>query len=284
MLASPSLSQPTDPSTIFFTGATSCFTCLPDCGFGYFQSVSCSLDRDRVCKPYQYSAPEGLKYFIACGQVALVGILTLMIYKLFLESLLLQLRSVSQISERWTMFYIFIGFWDFVSDITMLALIEPFNPYGLFWVSLGALAISVAASVLLASISEISTSWPVKVIIFIASCGSLFESEGSTQLCFNWSPGFFNHIVMLIIEQAPQLVVQCLLLYLQGIQGFSSLDWAIWCQSAAFTLLNAFKNIEKVLLSNKRTESAADSTDVQIELSSLAISGAGGLVTVAATA
>ena len=212
-----------------------------------------------------------------------MGILTLMVYKLFLESLLLQLRSVSQISERWTMFYIFIGFWDFVSDITMLALIEPFNPYGLFWVSLGALAISVAASVLLASISEISTSWPVKVIIFIASCGSLFEGEGSTQLCFNWSPGFFNHIVMLIIEQAPQLVVQCLLLYLQGIQGFSSLDWAIWCQSAAFTLLNAFKNIEKVLLSNKRTESAANSTEVQIDLSSLAISGAGGLVAAAAT-
>ena len=111
----------------------------------------------------------------------------------------------------------------------------------------------------------------------------MFENEGSAQLCFDWSPEFFNHIAILMVEQAPQLVVQSLLLYLQGIQGFSSLDWAIWCQSAAFTVLNAFKNIEKVLLSNKRTESAANSTDVQIDLSSLAISGAGGLVAVAAT-
>ena len=204
-----------------------------------------------------------------------------MIYKLLLEPL--RLRSDSLTSKHWVMFYIFIGFWDFLSDITMLALIEPFNPYGLFWISLGAIAISAASSALLASISNISASWPVKVLVFISSCGNLFESEGSTQLCFHWSPEFSNHIAILIIEQAPQLVVQCLLLYLQGIQGFTSLDWAIWCQSAAFTLVNAFKNIKQIFTSS-RTESMANSTEAQIEVSGLAISGAGGVVAFGATA
>ena len=288
MLAFHNLTQPIDFNLVVLTGASSCITCSSDdCSFGYFQSVGCSLDRDRICKPYQYSAPEGLKYFIACGQVASVGMLTLLIYKLFLEHL--QLKSIYQTSKGWNMFYIFIGFWDFVSDITMLALIEPFNPYGLFWISLGSIAISFAASVLLASMSNIKmrssatgirASWPVRIIIFIASCGNLFENEGSSQLCFNWPPEFSNHIAILMIEQTPQLGVQCLLLHLQGIQGFSPLDWAIWCQSAAFTLLNAFKNIKQVFLSNRspRMESLASSTDTQMEVSSLAVAGAGGLV------
>ncbi len=218
-----------------------------------------------------------------------MGMLTLLTYKLFLEHL--QRKSGYQTtSKRWTMFHIFVGLWDFVSDITMLALIEPFNPYGLFWISLGAIAISVAVSVLLASMSNIKLSsssslsiraaWPVRVLIFISSCGNLFENEGSPQLCINWSPEFLNHIAILVVEQAPQLAVQCLLLYLQGIQGFSALDWAIWCQSAAFTLLNAFKNIKQVCHAkcSPKIESLANIADTQMEVSSIAAAGAGALV------
>ena len=94
--------------------------------------------------------------------------------------------------------------------------------------------------------------------------------------------------VILVVEQAPQLVVQCLLLYLQGIQGFSSLDWAIWCQSAIFTLVNAAKNIKQIFFSRQpeppKTEAAAGSTEVQMEVSSVMIAGAGGLVAFGATA
>ncbi len=207
-----------------------------------------------------------------------MAILSFVFYNLFLEPL-------SQESKSWTMFNIFIGIWDFVSDVTMLALIEPFNPYGLFWISLGAIALSLIASVLLASISNINASWPVRIVIFIASCGNLIDSpEGSAQLCFNWSPEVWNHIAILVVEQAPQLVVQCLLLYLQGIQGFSSLDWAIWCQSATFTLVNAVKNIKLVFVSRQLTQSAAASIDTQMEASSLAMAGAGGLLAFGVTA
>ena len=114
-----------------------------------------------------------------------------MFYKVFLESL------HSKESKSWTMFYIFLGFWDFVSDVTMMALIEPFNPYGLFWVSLGAISLSAVASVVLASVSKITNaSWLVRVVIFMASCGNLFDEPqvGSTQLCVNGSPGLCNHI------------------------------------------------------------------------------------------
>ena len=255
-------------------------TCSPDCVFGYFQSNDCSLDSNRVCKPYQYSAPEGLKYFIACGQVVSVGIFTLVVYKLVLEDL--PYRSTPPASKVWVMFSIFIGIWDFVSDATMLALIEPYNPYGLFWISVSAIAVSGVASAFLAFYSRIKALLPVKVFVFVASCGNLFEIDPGAErspMCFatDCSPELWNHIVILTIEQAPQLVVQCLLLYLQGIQGFSALDWAIWCQSATFTLLNAVKNIRQVLLARQSsiTEPAATIADTQMEASSLGIAGAG---------
>jgi hypothetical protein len=238
-----------------------------------------------VCKPYQYSAPEGFKYFIACGQVVLVLMLSLGVYNWFLESL-----RLSQTSKKWAMFYVFLGFWDFVSDVTMLALIEPYNPYGLFWVSLGAISLSIVASVLLAYFSKITdASWPVRVIIFIASCGNLFDEppSGSIQLCLSWSPGMWNHITILVVEQAPQLGVQCLLLYLQGIQGFSSLDWAIWCQSATFTLVNALKNVQQIFLARKTTkaEAGANGVDLNMEFIGQAttVAGACGCLSFCAT-
>jgi hypothetical protein len=235
-----------------------------------------------VCKPYQYSVPEGLKYFIACGQIASVGILSLMFTKLLLEPL--RLSQASRLGS-WTMFYIFLGFWDFVSDVTMLALIEPFNPYGLFWASFGAIILSSVVSIRLASISNTTNAaWPVRVAIFIASCGNLLDETPVQRLCFNWSPGLCNHIAILVLEQAPQLVVQCLLLYLQGIQGFSSLDLAIWCQSAFFTLVNAVKNIKQVILRlSPKTQAAADSTEAQMDVASTAAAGAGGFLAFSAT-
>ena len=243
------------PITILFSGLTSCLTCsqglfalgsassctqcTPGCRFGFFESTTCTLTRDRACAPHQYPAPEGLKYFIVFGQAVTVVIISWTCYKTCLKDR----PGLNLGSDRSAIFSIFIGLWDFTSDLTMLALIAPFDPYGLFWVSLSAICTSVAASGLLASFSKISSdlSWPVKFFVFVASCSHFLKSE--SPLLFGRSPEFWNPVVILVIEQIPQLIVQCLLLYLQGLQGFTWLDWAIWCQSAVFTLLNAAKNI-----------------------------------------
>jgi hypothetical protein len=214
-----------------------CVQCGPVCNFGFFESTPCALDRDRVCTPYQYPVSEGIKFFIVFGQAATVVIVSLLCFRWCLKDIPLKDHS-----KLWVIFTVFIGLWDFISDLTMLSLIEPLGPYGLFWVSWSAIILSVAVSGILASLSKIQASWPVKTLIFIASGSNLFQSS-SSELLVMLSPEFWNYVAILVIEQAPQLVVQGLLLYLQGLQGFSWLDWAIWCQSAFFTALNVIKNI-----------------------------------------
>jgi hypothetical protein len=266
--------------------------CLQKCGFGYFESTSCSFKTDRVCKAYQYDAPVGLKYFIACGQGILVGLVSLVIYKLHLKTLQPRVANRGVI-----LLSLFIGLWDFVSDLTMLCLIEPFNPYFLFWISLGALVMSLTTSILLASFSRIKTlsdtraSWVARIILFVASCGNLFDSDAgeSEALCLNFSPELLNHMSILVIEQAVQLVIQVLLIYLQGIQGFSALDWAIWGQSAFFTSLNAIKNARHIFssCSNKyrKTETMADAAETQLDATNVILPVAGvGLVSAAVSA
>ena len=148
-----------------------------------------------------------------------------------------------------------------MSVITILALIEPFNPYVLFWISFGAITMSFAVSVLLTSISNLRSTWFVRVKIFLASCGNLFESnspaEGSTRLCFNWSTELWNRISILVVEQLPQ---------------------RIGCQCAFFTLLNTVKNIKQAIFSRQSptTETVAISADTLMEVSSVVISGTGG--------
>jgi hypothetical protein len=266
--------------------------CSQKCEFGFFESTSCSFKTDRVCKAYQYNAPVGLKYFIACGQVVLVGVVSLVIYKMHLETL--QPRTTNR---GVILLSLFIGLWDFVSDLTMLCLIEPFNPYFLFWISLGALVISLATSILLASFSRIKTqsdaraSWVARVVLFIASCGNLFDSDAgeSAALCLTFPPELLNHMSILVIEQAVQIVIQVLLIYLQGIQGFSALDWAIWGQSAFFTSLNAIKNARHIFSScsnkHRRTESVADAAETQLDATNVILPVTGvGVLSFAASA
>jgi hypothetical protein len=47
------------------------------------------------------------------------------------------------------------------------------------------------------------------------------------------------------VENFPQLVVQAILVYLQGSQGFTWWDWAIWAQTLLFTLANGGRKVWK---------------------------------------
>ncbi len=144
-----------------------------------------------------------------------MAIITIIVYMWCLRRLELRDGSTGRL---WIIFSVFVGLWDFVSDLTMLALISPLNPYGLFWISIGAILVSAAASAFLSFLSDISASWRVKFAIFITSCGNLFKGRppalySSRRSESKWTPEFANHVAVLAVEQVLQLFVQCLLVY-----------------------------------------------------------------------
>jgi hypothetical protein len=59
-------------------------------------------------------------------------------------------------------------------------------------------------------------------------------------------PEKWNSRVLLCVENLPQLVVQAILLYLQGSQGFTGWDWAIWLQTLVFSVLNFVIRLRKL--------------------------------------
>ena len=135
---------------------------------------------------------------------------------------------------KWTVFSLVIGVNDVVSDFTTLSLIPIKNPFFLFWVSLTSLGCSVTASLVLSFCSSIKVqsvklSWQTRTFIFITG-----------------EPEKWNSRVLLCVENLPQLVVQAILLYLQGSQGFTGWDWAILVQALVFTLLNIVIRIRKL--------------------------------------
>jgi hypothetical protein len=157
---------------------------------------------------------------------------------------------------KWAVFSLFvIGVYDFVSDFTTLALIPMKNPFFLFHVSLASLGCSVAASLVLSFCSSIDLSWPTRAFIFITGTAGDFGKD--------W-PEKWNSRVLLCVENLPQLVVQAILLYLQGSQGFTGWDWAILVQALLFTLVNIFIRIRKLGkdLWGKREEVIEQGSDV----------------------
>ena len=210
------------------TGSTSCNECRGTCSFpGYWElPPGCTATNDRVCEVFVNDAPQWLKYAIACGQVPLVSIVVLC----FLVSV-----KISEI--KGIPLSLFIGVWDVVSDCTTLSLIKPNNPMMIFWLSLASIMCSFTISLLLAAKSNINLPWKIKAFIFAAS--------SAHELGQDW-PEKWNHITILCLEECPQLVVQAIAIYQQGLQGFGALDWAIWAQTIFFTICNLVKNILRI--------------------------------------
>ena len=213
------------------SGSPTCFECTKEpCPFpGTFELSSCTRQADKVCQVYVHNVPTIGKIVIACGQVPFVVLTCFVVVK---------------ISKKWRsavgdgVFSLFvIGVYDVVSDFTTLALIPMKNPFFLFHVSLASLGCSVAASLVLSFCSSIDLSWPARAFIFITGTAGDFGKD--------W-PEKWNSRVLLCVENLPQLVVQAILLYLQGSQGFTGWDWAILVQALLFTLLNIFIRIRKL--------------------------------------
>jgi len=138
---------------------------------------------------------------------------------------------------KWTVFSLVIGVNDVVSDFTTLSLIPTNNPFFLFWVSLASLMCSVTASLVLSFYSRINLPWTTRAFIFLSGTAQDFGQD--------W-PEKWNSIVLLCIENLPQLAVQAILLYLQGSQGFTGWDWGIVVQSLVFTSLHIVIRLRKL--------------------------------------
>ena len=216
------------------TGATTCLECTKACPFpGTFELISCTGKANTVCEVYVHDVPETAKIVIACGQSPLV---VLICYLLFQS----KLRSAMQNGEdwHWWNFCIFaLGVHDVVSDFTTLSLIPIKNPFFLFWVSLVILLCSVVTCLWLSFYSKIDLIWPLRVLVFMSSSAADY-GQGL--------PEKWNSRVMLCVENVPQLVVQSILLYLQGSVGFSGWDWVILGQSLLFSIMSCLVKLRKL--------------------------------------
>ena len=190
----------------------------------------CTPKTNKVCEAYQHEVPTSGKIAIVCGQVPFVLLTCFVVVKIS------KLRSAVGVGGnwKWTVFSLVIGVNDVVSDFTTLSLIPIKNPFFLFWVSLTSLGCSVTASLVLSFCSSIKVqsvklSWQTRTFIFITG-----------------EPEKWNSRVLLCVENLPQLVVEAILLYLQGSQGFTGWDWAILVQALVFTLLNIVIRIRKL--------------------------------------
>jgi hypothetical protein len=217
------------------TGATTCLECSRDsCPFpGTFELSSCTPETNKVCEVYVHNVPTIGKIVIACGQMPFVILICCMVFKFS------KLWSVMGVGEnwKWTVFSFGIGVNDVVSDFTTLSLIPIKNPFFLFWVSLTSLLCSVTACLVFSCYSTIKLSWSTRAFVFISGSAETFGQD--------W-PEKWNSRVLLCFENLPQLVVQAILLYLQGSQGFTEWDWAIWFQTLVFSLLNFVIRLRKL--------------------------------------
>jgi len=234
------------------TGATTCLECSRDsCPFpGTFELSSCTPETNKVCEVYVHNVPTIGKIVIACAQMPFVILICCMVFKFS------KLWSVMGVGEnwKWTVFCFGIGVNDVVSDFTTLSLIPIKNPFFLFWVSLASLLTSVTASLVLSCYSTITHTHThqhythththtnqlprsTRAFMFLAGSAGDFGQD--------W-PEKWNSRVLLCVENLPQLVVQAILLYLQGSQGFTGWDWAIWLQTLVFSLLNFVIRLRKL--------------------------------------
>ena len=138
---------------------------------------------------------------------------------------------------KWTAFEVVNGINDVVSDFTTLYIIPYRNPFYLFQVSLTSLGCSVTVSLVMSLYSRIKLSWPTRFFICISGKVEDFGQDWSDEM---------NSRIVLCVANIPQLAVQSILLYLQGAQGFSGWDWAIWVQTLVFSLLNIVIRVRKL--------------------------------------
>ncbi len=204
-----------------------------------------------------------VKIVIACGQTVFVFLISWVIWRYF------GLRRESDENWKWTLFSVVVGVHDFVSDLTTLSLIPIQNPFYLFWVSVGSILCSTITSLVLSSSSSIKLSWSARAFIFISGTAEDFGHE---------RPEKWNSRTLLCVESLPQILVQSILVYLQGSQGFTGWDWAIWMQSVAFTLAGVYKHLRKVWKNGCGQTTDQPSTRDNVQMSDILVTGVGVLI------
>jgi len=89
-------------------------------------------------------------------------------------------------------------------------------------------------------------SFPERDLNVVLTTQSFVFLSGTAEDFGQDRPEKWNSRVLLCVENLPQLAVQSILLYLQGAQGFSGWDWAIWVQTLVFSLLNIVIRLRKL--------------------------------------
>jgi hypothetical protein len=182
-----------DPSLVCFwaiAGVSSdsgCQECM-QCKFDEFESEGCSSNSNTVCKPYQYSLSTERKIVVACLPI-LVMLLALFSYLLLARGFIIcqsQSTSMAVLLYIWSTF---LGAYDIVSDWMLLILIEPANPYMIFWVALIALLISSGI--------QVYCGWKFSISSRTLSSG--------TEMSWRWGPSLscYEAVIFSCCKEVP---------------------------------------------------------------------------------
>jgi hypothetical protein len=119
-------------------GSSQCYPCQ-QCEFGEFLYFQCSTVSNTDCRPYQYDIPPTEKIIVAC----LPAILLIIALGVF--SALYAFQVIEKID--WNLVWeSSLGANDMCSNWMLLLLIEPANPWMIFWVVWISLTLSAVAS------------------------------------------------------------------------------------------------------------------------------------------
>jgi len=152
-----------------------------------------------------------------------------------------KLRSAVQGQDwKWSLGIFVVGVNDVISDFSTLSLIPIKNPFFLFWVSLTSLLCSFVFCLGASFYSQIDLTWPLRALVFLSGSAAEYNKYGQ-GLLESWNSG-----VLFCVENVPQLVVQSILLYLQGSVGFDGWDWAILVQSLLFSIMSLIIKLRKL--------------------------------------
>jgi hypothetical protein len=85
----------------------------------------------------------------------------------------------------------------------------------------------------------------VRVVAFMISSAETFDHQESPDWLWGPKPEQWNSALVLVLETVPQLAVQFVVMYLQGIGSstYGSIEAMVWGQNLACSLLNLVKNL-----------------------------------------
>lgn len=206
------------------TKSSQCAQCV-QCESGKFIYQPCSTVSNTDCRPFQYDIPQ-------TGKIVIVFLPVVFLILALIVSYVVTQKMV--FNSVWPSF---IGANDSFSDWMLLVLIEPSNPWMIFWVALSSLLLSTAASLAIALwFARNTESNPAYVIwLCLTSSTETLKQEyqnrddNSEEKVLFKKLHKFNENVFSPLRSWPMIAVQ-IILYSAPSSEIQIVDWILMAE------------------------------------------------------